>query len=393
MSKKQLTALILLDFSKAFDTINYSILTDKLRKYGVQENEWFLSYLSGRAQQTKVNESLSDSETVLAGCPQGSVLSPLLFLIYTADLCKVMSHVQVRQYADDTQLFLSFSPNEGESWESAALRVSLSIGDDLKAIQEWAKANCLKLNPSKTEFLLIGSEPLRKKANMMLDFGGAPLEPVDKAKSLGVILDSNMTFNEHIDLVCKRMASKLGQLYGVKGCLSFRFKKALVQSLVLSHLNYCELLYLSTTKQNRDRLQRIQNWAARFVCNADRMTSALPLIRRLKWQTVNELYMLRLSKMTWQCANKPGQLPSYITEKFEFRDDIRRKTRYSTKATVAEPDIGRSNSFGQRMFKWRSARLANTIGQEGLLNQPLATFQQTALSKWDNINPDKFSLY
>ena len=226
---------------------------------------------------------------------------------------------------------------------------------------------------------------------MVIDFRETQLTPVDKAKSLGVVLDSTMSFDEHIDLVCKRMACMLGQLCRAKGSLSFRFRKTLAQSLVLSHLNYCELVYMNTTKHNRDRLQRIQNWAARFVCNADRMRTALPLIRQLKWQTINELFMSRLSKMTWLCANQPSRLPSYITEKFVFRDDVKRITRYSSRATVTEPNIGKSNSFGQRMFSWRSARLANTIGHDGLLNHSLPEYQQSALNS--GLSLDKFSLY
>ena len=143
-------AVVFLDLKKAFDTVDHNILISKLSAYGIRGTsiEWFKSYLSERNQKCFLNGSLSSNRVLSCGIPQGTILGPLLFLLYINDLPNCLMHSQPRMYADDTHL-----THAGNSVDS----IELNLNEDLASISEWLTANKLTLNKSKTEFMIIGS--------------------------------------------------------------------------------------------------------------------------------------------------------------------------------------------------------------------------------------------
>ena len=187
------TALTLLDLSAAFVTIDHNTLTNRLAEwYGVSGMAlaWFKSYLCGRHQKTKIDKSFSDSSLIEHGVPQGSVLGPLLFSLYTAPLSTIISSYGLSHlYADDTQIYISLTG--GTATESLNMLQSCITG-----VSAWMAQSKLKLNPSKTEFLLNGSKSQREKFINLFPLAllDNEINPADSARNLGVFFDSGLTF-------------------------------------------------------------------------------------------------------------------------------------------------------------------------------------------------------
>ena len=192
IDRGNVNSVVFLDLNKAFDTVNHSILLSKLNAYGFgcSTNNWFASYLHDRSQKCFVNNHLSDYCTLLCGIPKGTILGPLLFLIYINDLPNCLEHSKPRMYADDTHL--TFASNNVED-------MNLYLNQDLAKVNEWLVANKLTLNQSKTEFMLIGS--MQRLSIFIsapsLAIEGVPIKQVPLTKSLGLHIDEHLTWSEH----------------------------------------------------------------------------------------------------------------------------------------------------------------------------------------------------
>ena len=211
MNRQHVSALVLLDLSAAFDTIDHTILLNRLKStFGISDSAFSMvsSYLCNRSQSVAVHHEYSPTLSLLRGVPQGSVLGPLLFSLYTTPLSNILadSSVQFHFYADDTQLYVSFSSSES----SQSLAKLSSI---LDLVHSWFCANRLAVNPSKTEYLLIGTNQQRSKVmNSSVCFQNLSLIPTDSVRNLGVIFDANLDFKKHISSICRSSFFQIRQL-------------------------------------------------------------------------------------------------------------------------------------------------------------------------------------
>ena len=202
MERKEVSALVLLDLSAAFDTVDHNILLSRLSlNFGIEGPALALltSYLIGRTQSVVVNTQVSQPCIVTSGVPQGSVLGPLLFTLYTTPLSYQLSYTNLlfHFYADDTQLYISFSARQCES----ALQ---TLSETLEMIHSWLSRNQLCLNPSKTEFMLIGTKQQRSNIKLQsLTFSGTTISASDSARNLGIIFDSKLALHKEISAVSK----------------------------------------------------------------------------------------------------------------------------------------------------------------------------------------------
>ena len=193
---------VFLDYSKAFDTVNHHILLQKLEFYGIRgiALKWFESYLSNRSQFVTYNGVKSSMKSVICGVPQGSILGPLLFLIYINDLYNVCETMMPLLFADDTNLF-----NSGKDCK----QIQAEIENDLMRISEWLKINKLSLNIKKTQFMIFTTKN-SSRHDIDLNIEGHKIEQTFKSKFLGVIIDSQLTWKYHINYISGKIAKGIG---------------------------------------------------------------------------------------------------------------------------------------------------------------------------------------
>ena len=287
MDSGKVTALTLLDLSAAFDTIDHSIFLQRLEMwygFGGVVISWLRSYLSDRFQSVKLDHCLSKNGTLPFGVPQGSVLGPLLFSLYTGPLSRAIASQSVPHhlYADDTQLYISFSADNSES-------SFYHLQQCLVSIQDWMTTNKLKLNPNKTEFLLIGHEHQRIKylSMFLVTLLGSETHPSKTDRNLGIVFDENFNFRTRINNICKLSYYRIRDLRRIRKHLNLDQGKWLASALVSSQLHYCNSLLHGVAVRDMFKLQRVQNCPARVVTRAGCFAPSTPLCHPLHWLPIS----------------------------------------------------------------------------------------------------------
>ena len=253
LSRGEATALVLLDLSAAFDTIDHStLLSCLLDWFGVGGSilKWFSSYLTEHIQSVKIGFTLSDFQKLLFGVPQGSVLGPLLFSLYTSPLITLIGKhkgINFHFYANDSQLYVHLSHMNA----SAAFD---KLNSCLQDVEEWMSASKIKLNPDKTEFILFGSKKQRETVCFPIDILGNPLHPTESVRNLGVWFDSDFSFSKHIQNGCKSCFIQLRDFRNIRQFLTQDAAVSVANDFVNSQLDYCNSLFRSLSKFNLHRL-------------------------------------------------------------------------------------------------------------------------------------------
>ena len=278
-----LNGVVFIDLRKAFDTIDHEILLSKLKAHGVDDLAlvWFGSYLTDRKQRCFVNGQFSNSSFITKGVPQGSIIGPLLFLVYINDLPNCLNEGFPRMFADDTNI--SFSSNTLSDLENR-------INFELQSLNRWLLANKLSLNIAKTEFMVIGS---RQRLATFDDYelcvtvNGASVKQVKSAKSLGITLDENLTWRNHVDAITKKISSGIGALKRVRGLIDQETANKAYQGFIEPYFSYCAPVWDGLGDTLSDRLQILQNRAARVITRSSYDISSNLLLDQLKWNNLS----------------------------------------------------------------------------------------------------------
>lgn len=351
----QVTVLVLLDFSKAFDTINHDLLLSILHFIGMGPDaiSFFESYLTDRTQRVFVGTSSSDIIRVEAGVPQGSILGPLLFSIYTSHLFLFHNfYCSYHLYADDTQLYSSFSP---ENVRFAIRRMNL----DLQNLFNIATRHCLSINEEKSCCIVFGNAVNRSRVLdlVKLYVNGAPLVLRDNVRNLGLHIDSKLKFKNHIDLCIRRAYCSLKMLYPHRHTVSVAIKKQLCDSLVLSHFNFCDTVYGSCLDQvDVRRIQVAQNSCLRFIFGIRRKQRISYKLLELGWLNMIKRRKLHFLCFVYKIVN--NNVPPYLTNKIRFRTDVH-NVNIRRKDII---DIPRHHTQQfKRGFKYHCASMLNQL--------------------------------
>ena len=265
-------ALVLyLDIKKAFDTVDIGLLLEKLRKYGVRHTSINIisSYLSGRTQCVKIRNTFSSFRDVIMGVPQGSILGPILFLIYINDLPKLSDEMTCLSYADDTAIIF-------KNKCSTSLQITVNVL--MLRISEWFRANLLSLNVSKTYTQHYTTRCL--DFNLSVNINNIPVEEKDNLKYLGIVIDKSLKFTKHIDNLSSIISRNIGIIARVRFFLDIKTTHLLYNSLILPYLNYCCLIWGSNYNSQIERLVILQKRAVRLIEHVYPPHSSEPIFRK-----------------------------------------------------------------------------------------------------------------
>ena len=313
----ELTILVLLDYSKAFDTINHRLLYAKLETLGFSFSaiSWICSYLTDRKQKVKTHKDESGWETIKNGVPQGSVLGPLLFTIMVYDIHKCIKNGKYHMYADDTQIYYKLHINQ-------IYDTIKRINEDISRVTKYSENNCLRINAKKSYCIYIGSKHTLKQINNVngIHINNQPIKRVNKVKNLGVYFDEHFTWEHHIKEVIKGAFFKLKQFYRLKNFLTKETKHKLVEVYVLSKLNYCNTVTQGITADLKNKLQRLQNACIRYIYNLKKYDHITPYLIKLK--TLNIGHRTKYHGLSLMHKIIKGLAPSYLTERLTFRNEI-----------------------------------------------------------------------
>jgi len=357
---REVTLLGLLDMSAAFDCVDHDILLQRLEVvFSLTDTvlHWMRSFVTGRTQQVAYCGRLSPLQRLLFGVPQGSVLGPLLYVLYTAELEQVVARhgLRLHMYADDCQVYLSTSV------EDACLAVdkfTACVAD----VDAWLSANRLRLNASKTQLMWLGSSQLVEKiACKDVVVLGARVAVSDTTRDLGVVIDRDLSLAAHVTAVCRSGYYQLRQLRPVVRPLSVHATKTLVQAFISCRLDYCNSLLYGIGDGLLRRLQSVQNAAARLVTGARRCDHITPVLRQLHWLPVRQRIAFKVAGFVHQSL--AGVSPAYLVDDIRLLSDVsRRPSLRSNSNEMRKLVVPRThNNLGDRSFSVAGPRLWNDL--------------------------------
>jgi len=311
----KVTIVVMIDLSAAFDTIDIPIALHILHEdFGIDDVplQWIRSYLTDRTMKVIINNKTSEEENLLFGVPQGSCAGPVIFTLYIAALNRVVQNypVQLHGYADDHKVAIQIQAGNIENMTYALEQLSSCLAD----ISVWMEKYKLKMNNDKTEIILYGTTQQLAKVDLSgINVGGCFVKCVDHVRDLGVLFDANLNFDRHIRKKCQIAYSQLKNLRSIRYYLSQKSTEILVHGLVHSHIDFCNGLFTEVPSYQINRLQRLQNQAARLVLNTyDQPSSSL--LKYLHWLPVRARIMFKILVLVHRVIR--GSAPTYLESLF-----------------------------------------------------------------------------
>ena len=346
---------IFLDLQKAFDTVNHDILLMKLEHCGIRgiSLDWFKSYLSGRKQYVSVNGSNSSFCNVTCGVPQGSVLGPLLFLIYINDLPYASSKLAFYLFADDTNIY----------YESENLDLlQRVVNKELKKVKMWLDTNQLALNIDKTNFVIFKSPQHSCPVTIGIKIGNLPIRKTCYVKFLGVLLDENLSWKYHLTELSKKLARTCGMFFKVRHFLPINILICLYNSLFSPFLQYGLLVWGLTYETYINPVFLLQKRVIKAISFQNFASPSSPIFSDLKILKLHDLFQLKLLCFVYDCVNKIS--PSCFHSFFELVESVH---PYLTRqATNNDIFLNQKNTlqYGLRSVRYFGAKCWNNIPSE-----------------------------
>ena len=321
LDKNRGVMLAMIDLSAAFDTVDHGkFLTLLQDEYGVSgvAHDWFTSYLSDRHIQVKVGNFRSEPHLLDCGVPQGSVLGPVVFNMYSKPLESIIRHhkLQYHKYADDLQLYGEFDPSSPLDQQRLRTQMENCLAD----IRAWMLKNLLKINDSKTELIVFINPQqqglLCESPVLSLVLGDSTIQASSTVRNLGVVLDSHLAVGPQVSATVKSCNFQLCQISRVRRYITAGTCRLAVLALVISRLDYCNSLLAGSQELHMNRLQMVQNRAARLITRPraprGEIVHVTPILEQLHWLPVRQRVLYKLCVLVFNCLHGTG--PAYLSE-------------------------------------------------------------------------------
>jgi hypothetical protein len=328
LDNKNYSLGIFIDLSKAFDTIDHKLLLKKLYHYGIRgtAHRWFSSYLEGRTQYVSVNNTNSDKLPVTCGVPQGSILGPLLFLIFINDIINASVIIRFIMFADDTNLFFKH--------ENLNTLYTI-VNNELMRISKWFKLNKLSLNIKKTNFILFRNN--NKKiaiSNLSIKIDDVIIEQVIKTKFLGVIINENLSWQDHIKVITNKISKNIGILHRISKNVPIELLKTLYYTLIQPYLYYCNIIWGSHFTKYHEQLFIKQKRAIRIITNSKWHAHTGPIFENLRILPLSSINKLQIYCFMFKMMH--NLLPHFFQNMFKLNSEIHEhNTRQASKLHIS----------------------------------------------------------
>ena len=356
----KLNGVVFLDIRKAFDSVDHKILLCKMKtQFGLSniEIDWFASYLSNREQVCNINGSISSPKIIKTGIPQGSILGPLLFLLYINDLPDCLHKTTPCLYADDTQIFAS-------SNDYAELIDSLNY--DLNNIGQWLVKNKLQHHPTKTKVMIIGSTyNLNNKVHdypVMLNNKVIPR--THSFECLGALIDEKLSWDLHVEKTCKKVGGSIAVMKRIKPFVSNSTLQTIYKAMIQPYFDYCSPVWGNCSAYLKDKLQRFQNRAGRIISGANYDINSADVLESLGWQTLEERRKRNKSILMYRILN--NRVAPNLKEQFTSISDVQVNYNLRSSSTDLLVPIPKRD-FLKRSFKYSGAKLWNSLSTDAKL--------------------------
>ena len=375
LDDKHCTFLLFLDLSAAFDTVDHKILLSNLKlKFNIDETalNWFQSYLYYRSYFVNIDQYFSNGIWLLFGVPQGSILGPILFILYMSEIEIIAKRYgfRIHIYADDTQLYISFKHVD----------VFTTVSDIeycLRDIKNWMSENFLKINEDKTKFLLISANCFSPTAlsDMCISFAGNVISPSLDAVNLGVTFDSTMSMHSHINDIVSKGYYHLSNFWRLADKLTVDLKLTLVTSYIIPLIDYCNIIFYAANETHVYKLQKLLNSAVRFIYNLTgkrRRLSITPYLKKLHILPVRYRMKYKVALLVYKSLHDLA--PTYIKELMEYKVTYSH-LRSSNKLFALQTSTPKS-SYGESSFAYVAPNVWNELSKDIVCSPTLEIFKR-----------------
>ena len=360
MDSKMYSCGVFIDLEKAFDTVNHEILLQKLNYYGIRGigNAWLSSYLSGRNQTVRINGETSSNRAITCGVPQGSILGPLLFLIYINDMHLAVRKSTIYHFADDTNLLFSCK---------SVKELRKTMNNDLKCLYEWLCANRLSLNTKKTEFIIFTAPRSCCNERVTLTLNRTKLYESSKIKYLGLILDNKLNWKAHVNELAKKLSRSIGLIAKIRPFCTLNVLRSLYFSLFNSHLSYGLSVWGGSISEILlSRLKTLQNRTLRIIFSStrDNPVSCAEIRKTIRILTIEDQMKVQISSLMWDYDH--NLLPENLSHYFKRSNLVHNyETRGASKGNLFFSKVNTA-SFGIKSFKYQGVKTLNHLLNEKL---------------------------